>query len=165
MMEECVMRELVKRLVQWLDNVIVKHMSVVLGVIIVLQVWLSCINLRFHLFAILFQGYWNFQEANPDGCQQCTCNPLGTVDGGGGCNEETGECQCKPNVARVRDCDQCLPEHYGLSESDPNGCKACDCDPGGSYDNQCDVVTGQCKCRPNIKVINFGSVSTTYFFN
>ena len=53
----------------------------------------------------------------------------------------------------MRDCDQCLPEHYGLSESDPNGCKACDCDLGGSYDNQCDVVTGQCKCRPNLKVL------------
>ena len=97
-------------------------------------------------------GYWNFTTENPDGCQQCTCSPLGTLDNGGGCNEETGECQCKANVARVRDCDQCLPEHYGLSESDPDGCKACDCDPGGSYNNQCDVITGQCLCRPNLKV-------------
>jgi len=96
-------------------------------------------------------GYWNFTTENPDGCQQCSCNPLGTVDGGGGCNEQTGECQCKANVARVRDCDQCLPEHYGLSESDPNGCKPCDCDPGGSFHNHCNVTTGECRCRPNIK--------------
>ena len=97
-------------------------------------------------------GYWNFTVENPDGCQLCTCSPLGTVDSGGGCNEQTGECECKANVARVRDCDQCLPEHYGLSQSDPDGCKACDCDPGGAYNNQCDVITGQCLCRPNLKV-------------
>ncbi len=33
-----------------------------------------------------------------------------------------------------------------------NGCKPCDCDVGGSFDNNCDVMTGQCACRPNIKV-------------
>jgi hypothetical protein len=33
---------------------------------------------------------------------------------------------------------------------DPNGCKPCDCDAGGSYDNHCDVISGQCKCRPNV---------------
>ena len=104
-------------------------------------------------------GYWNFTVENPDGCQQCTCSRLGTVDSGGGCNEQTGECECKANVARVRDCDQCKPEHYGLSESDPEGCKPCDCDLGGAYNNQCDVVTGQCLCRPNIIV----SISSHHF--
>ena len=31
------------------------------------------------------------------------------------------------------------------------GCKPCDCDPGGSYDNMCDAITGQCRCRPRIE--------------
>jgi laminin beta 1 len=62
-----------------------------------------------------------------------------------------GSCNCKRNVVG-RDCDQCKPEHFGLS-TDALGCRPCDCDPGGAYDNSCDVMTGQCSCRPNIKVI------------
>ena len=72
----------------------------------------------------------------------CTCNTLGTIDNQG-CNVYTGECTCKRYVIG-RDCNQCLPEHWGLSD-DHDGCKACDCDPGGSFDNNCDVIFGQCR--------------------
>lgn len=92
-------------------------------------------------------GYWNFTEENPDGCQQCSCDLLGTYENQG-CNVYSGECVCKRYVTG-RDCDQCLPEHWGLSEA-RDGCKPCDCDPGGSYDNNCDLLTGQCKCRPHV---------------
>ncbi|GLH10959.1 Netrin-A [Gryllus bimaculatus] len=92
-------------------------------------------------------GFWNFQESNPDGCQSCTCNTLGTVNNQG-CNVYTGECTCKRYV-HGRDCNQCLLEYWGLSD-DPEGCKPCDCDPGGSFDNRCDVITGQCRCRPHV---------------
>lgn len=112
-------------------------------------------------------GYWNLTEENPEGCQgtsivvhdadfkpcpsinhkiinflECTCNLLGTVDNQG-CNVYNGECTCKRYVTG-RDCNQCLPEYYGLSV-DRDGCKPCDCDMGGSYDNLCDVITGQCR--------------------
>ncbi|XP_043253196.1 laminin subunit beta-1 [Colletes gigas] len=92
-------------------------------------------------------GYWNFDPENPEGCQACTCNILGTIDNRG-CNMVTGECTCKRFVT-ARDCNQCIPEYWGLSE-DPDGCKPCDCDPGGSYENSCDVISGQCRCRPHI---------------
>ncbi|XP_057323287.1 laminin subunit beta-1 isoform X1 [Microplitis mediator] len=92
-------------------------------------------------------GFWNFDPENPDGCQACTCNTLGTIDNQG-CNQVTGECTCKRYVT-ARDCNQCLPEYWGLSD-DHDGCKPCDCDPGGSYESTCDVVTGQCRCRPHI---------------
>lgn len=72
---------------------------------------------------------------------------MGTIDNRG-CNTVTGECTCKRFVT-ARDCNQCLPDYWGLSE-DPDGCKPCDCDPGGSYENSCDVITGQCRCRPHI---------------
>ncbi|XP_071580387.1 laminin subunit beta-1 [Temnothorax nylanderi] len=92
-------------------------------------------------------GFWNFDLDNPEGCQACTCNTLGTIDNQG-CNVVTGECTCKRYVT-ARDCNQCVPEYWGLSE-DRDGCKPCDCDHGGSYENSCDVITGQCRCRPHV---------------
>uniref|UniRef100_A0A348G671 Laminin subunit beta1 n=1 Tax=Odontomachus monticola TaxID=613454 RepID=A0A348G671_ODOMO len=92
-------------------------------------------------------GFWNFDPDNPEGCQACTCNTLGTVNNQG-CNMVTGECTCKRYVT-ARDCNQCLPNYWGLSE-DRDGCKPCDCDPGGSYEDSCDVITGQCRCRPHV---------------
>ncbi|XP_063890051.1 laminin subunit beta-1-like isoform X4 [Scylla paramamosain] len=109
-------------------------------------------------------GYWNFSSENPEGCQEmtedylsqprsewprksCTCNTLGTINNEG-CNVISGECACKRFVIG-RDCNQCLPQHYGLSEH-PDGCQPCNCDPGGALDNNCDVLNGQCKCRPHV---------------
>ncbi|KAK2718943.1 laminin subunit beta-1-like [Artemia franciscana] len=105
-------------------------------------------------------GFWNFTSENPDGCQECSCNTLGTV-GNLGCDVITGSCSCKRHVIG-RDCDVCLPEHYGLSEH-PDGCKPCDCDPGGAYDNQCDVVSGQCRCRPNVRGRRCDELEQGYF--
>ena len=67
-----------------------------------------------------------------------------------GCDEVTGECTCKANVIG-RDCNQCKPDHYGLLKDDLLGCQPCDCDIGGAYNNSCDVITGQCKCRPHVE--------------
>jgi len=80
-------------------------------------------------------------------CADCTCNTLGT-EGNQGCDVLTGECQCKRNVVG-RDCTQCRPQHYHLSEH-PDGCKACNCDMDGALDNDCNIITGQCKCRPHV---------------
>ncbi|XP_040566371.1 laminin subunit beta-1 isoform X1 [Lepeophtheirus salmonis] len=107
-------------------------------------------------------GYWNFTASNPYGCQECTCYMDGTIAGEGGCDQQTGHCTCKRNVIG-RDCDQCYPQHFGLSAADPEGCKPCDCDVGGSYDNDCDVQTGQCRCRPHISGRRCDQIDDGYF--
>uniref|UniRef100_A0A914ULJ9 Uncharacterized protein n=1 Tax=Plectus sambesii TaxID=2011161 RepID=A0A914ULJ9_9BILA len=61
------------------------------------------------------------------------------------CDKRTGACTCK-RLVTGENCDQCLPEHFGLGD-EPDGCKACECDPGGAFDNKCDITTGQCRCR------------------
>ncbi|KAH7975672.1 hypothetical protein HPB52_004057 [Rhipicephalus sanguineus] len=105
------------------------------------------------------KGFFNFQAANPDGCEPCSCHELGTA--GDGCNVYTGECTCKRNVIG-RDCNQCLPEYYGLSHDD-DGCKPCDCDPGGAYENSCDVISGQCRCRPSVQGRRCDQPDTGFF--
>nr|XP_036214745.1 laminin subunit beta-1 [Bactrocera oleae]XP_036214746.1 laminin subunit beta-1 [Bactrocera oleae] len=105
-------------------------------------------------------GFWNLLPENPDGCEQCTCNTLGTIDNSG-CNMYTGECTCK-RLVTGKDCNQCAPQTYGLSESE-DGCTLCACDVGGSYDNFCDVITGQCRCRPHMSGRNCSQPKQNYF--
>lgn len=77
----------------------------------------------------------------------CNCSMLGTVNNLG-CDKHTGECVCKQNVVGEQ-CDRCAVGHYGLLSNYTNGCLQCDCDEGGAFDNNCDMATGQCRCRPH----------------
>lgn len=59
----------------------------------------------------------------------CNCDPEGTLHNGV-CESHTdpalgtvaGRCPCKENVEGVR-CDKCRENYYGLSSSDPLGCR------------------------------------------
>ncbi|KAH8410464.1 hypothetical protein KR215_007376 [Drosophila sulfurigaster] len=105
-------------------------------------------------------GFWHLNPLNPEGCEACTCNTLGTVNNSG-CNMHTGECRCK-RLVTGKDCNQCQPETFGLSESE-DGCTLCNCDPGGSYDSFCDVLTGQCRCRSHMTGRTCSQPKQNYF--
>ncbi|KAK6747437.1 hypothetical protein RB195_000562 [Necator americanus] len=105
-------------------------------------------------------GFWDLQASNPDGCIACTCHLLGTYNNEG-CDKTTGFCTCK-RLVTGENCDQCLPEHYGLSE-DVDGCKPCECDIGGSLNNQCDLVTGQCVCREGFSGRRCDTADSSYY--
>lgn len=116
------------------------------------------------------QGFRNLQNSNIDGCERknricffyyvfstkvlllclaCVCNINGTIQNEG-CSPLYGACRCKKNVVGSK-CDECKPNYYGLHESNPDGCKPCDCSIEGSAQQQCHSITGQCQCRPHAK--------------
>ncbi|CAK9302646.1 unnamed protein product [Gordionus sp. m RMFG-2023] len=83
-------------------------------------------------------GYFGFPN-----CRKCPC-PFSL------CDEVTGKCLCPPRVKGVR-CDNCEPKTFGY---DPIiGCEPCDCNQAGVLNAEnldCDLLTGQCGCRPNV---------------
>ncbi|XP_078599139.1 laminin subunit alpha-2-like isoform X15 [Branchiostoma floridae x Branchiostoma japonicum] len=82
-------------------------------------------------------------------CKQCTCN--GNIDptDEGNCNTVTGEClKCIGNTAGD-ECERCADGYFGDAINAKN-CQRCLCHPRGSYQEDCDLNTGQCRCRPNV---------------
>ncbi|KAM4651236.1 laminin subunit beta-2 [Discoglossus pictus] len=106
-------------------------------------------------------GFFGLSANSFQGCQRCQCDPRGTVMDGSQCDSISGDCFCKRFVSG-RSCNQCLPEYWGISH-DLHGCRICDCDIGGAWDNHCAVETGQCRCRNNMVGRQCSQVKTGYY--
>lgn len=94
--------------------------------------------------------YWNLSPDAPDGCSNCECNTAGTLSGIAECDQESGQCHCKPNACSGT-CSTCKDGFYSLQESNYFGCQGCQCDIGGSAGQSCGERNGQCRCRPNVE--------------
>ncbi|KAJ8269152.1 hypothetical protein COCON_G00117590 [Conger conger] len=106
-------------------------------------------------------GFFGFRPENPDGCQACRCNLLGSVQTPHPCDQVTGACICQ-RLAIGPLCDQCVPGYWGLGNS-AYPCSHCDCDIGGAYNSRCSPVDGQCQCLPNMVGRTCSDPASGYF--
>ncbi|XP_018431602.1 PREDICTED: laminin subunit beta-1-like [Nanorana parkeri] len=107
------------------------------------------------------ENFYGLSKNDPLGCQPCQCDPRGIVASSSPCDQISGDCYCKRFVTG-RYCNQCLPEFWGLS-NDVMGCRSCNCDFGGAYNNRCSLEDGQCECRANIIGRQCGDAQPGYF--
>ncbi|XP_023188119.1 laminin subunit beta-2-like [Xiphophorus maculatus] len=106
-------------------------------------------------------GYYGLSEIDPLGCQPCNCDPRGVILMDAPCDQISGDCSCKRYVTG-RYCNQCLPEYWGLS-NDLVGCRPCECDFGGAFNNRCMMDSGQCDCRSHFIGRRCSEVQPGYF--
>ncbi|ERE72644.1 laminin subunit beta-3 [Cricetulus griseus] len=92
-------------------------------------------------------SYWKL--ASGRGCEPCACDPRNSLSPQ--CNQFTGQCPCREGFggltcssAAIR---QCPDKTHGDVAS---GCRACDCNFGGTKGPGCDKASGRCLCRPGV---------------
>ncbi|XP_011359503.1 laminin subunit gamma-1 isoform X1 [Pteropus vampyrus] len=100
-------------------------------------------------------------------CRLCQCNDNIDPNAVGNCNRLTGEClKCIYNTAGFY-CDRCKNGFFGnpLAPNPADKCKACNCNPYGTTQQQsnCNPVTGQCECLPHVTGRDCGSCDPGFY--
>ncbi|ESN99117.1 hypothetical protein HELRODRAFT_107164 [Helobdella robusta] len=97
------------------------------------------------------QNYFGDPLISGGTCQQCLCNGNIDLSVPDSCDSTTGEClKCLYNTIGYS-CNRCRQGYYG--DAVQKTCKPCECSALGTNKtlaNDCDHVTGQCHCLPNV---------------
>lgn len=84
----------------------------------------------------------------------CHCNKHGIKTNSFQCHPLTGQCDCKEGVTGLK-CDKCSNKFWNfqalIDNPTSNGCQPCKCNRIGSVSEDCDRVSGKCRCRPGVK--------------
>ncbi|XP_014426018.2 laminin subunit alpha-3 isoform X2 [Pelodiscus sinensis] len=107
--------------------------------------------------------YWNLARENPNGCTECRCDVMGTLSGVGECQQNNGDCHCKPDVCGSS-CDTCEAGYYALEFRNYFGCQGCQCDVGGSVSLVCSEPSGACQCRNHVVGMTCQTPEKNHFF-
>uniref|UniRef100_T1KF65 Laminin subunit alpha n=1 Tax=Tetranychus urticae TaxID=32264 RepID=T1KF65_TETUR len=88
-------------------------------------------------------------------CVKCSCFKSSQT---GGCDAETGLCQCKNNFTNAPACDKCAYGYY----KEPD-CPRCPCYRNGTLDDICAPSRGQCICKKSYSGADCSSCAASYW--
>jgi laminin gamma 1 len=114
---------------------------------------IACLNCpegtQGNLCEICEDGY--FMNPKTNICEKCFCNDNIDENAILNCDSSDGTClKCIYNTTG-NNCEKCLNGYWGNALTEEK-CYACDCNSLGTINGslECDVLTGQCKCKPNV---------------
>uniref|UniRef100_A0A4W5KXH8 Laminin subunit alpha-1 n=1 Tax=Hucho hucho TaxID=62062 RepID=A0A4W5KXH8_9TELE len=94
-------------------------------------------------------GYHGDPTVAGQECVVCECNSNVDPWEPGHCDTSSGMClKCHSHTSGDQ-CERCKDGYYGDAIAAKN-CQACGCHEKGSYSGVCDLLTGQCTCKPNV---------------
>ena len=100
------------------------------------------------------------------GCKRCDCNGNNDENSELSCDVSTGKCQNCLHNTDGNNCEKCKYGFYGSAKS--HKCYECNCDPRGTVGHttqNCDNITGQCKCLQNIQGLNCDKPDETFYWS
>ncbi|XP_010636969.1 laminin subunit alpha-1 isoform X1 [Fukomys damarensis] len=108
-------------------------------------------NTAGHHCELCAPGYYGKVTGTAHDCSLCTCphrhpasfSPTCVLEGDGGFR-----CNACVLGHEGRYCERCSLGYYGNPGQLGGSCRKCDCSPQGSVHSDCDLLSGQCTCRP-----------------
>ncbi|KAM6279709.1 laminin subunit alpha-2 [Porphyrio hochstetteri] len=97
-------------------------------------------------------GFYGTVQGSPDDCQPCACplffssnnfSPSCVAEG-----PSDYRCTACPPGYEGQYCERCSSGYSGNPQTPGGSCQECECDQYGSLPVPCDLVTGQCTCKP-----------------
>ncbi|XP_065918231.1 laminin subunit beta-1-like isoform X1 [Dysidea avara] len=102
-------------------------------------------------------GFWNISDSNPDGCQACSCNSVGSTSQV--CDKTLGDCTCTSMYLPPL-CSDCTD---GFFLNNDDRCIGCDCNPAGAINDSCTALDGACFCMDNIMSIKCDAPANGFY--
>ncbi|XP_041418335.1 usherin [Xenopus laevis] len=107
-------------------------------------------------------GYYNLTKSHDQGCLPCKCNIAGTLNGAVTCDQYSGQCKCKPNFTGLQ-CDRCNLRFKLQNILGVESCVPCQCNTYGSINQFCNPISGQCKCKADVKGLLCNKCPDNYY--